>query len=550
MLHTKYTGFIAKSIIFTMLSVFASCTKQLDKYTNNPNQLTATNFYKTPADANSAILGIYGYITTPFNLGIAGTEVRNQRSDEMSSVSDYSQYGQHLMGKGSSYYVSENPYQLMYAALFAANDAMEHIPNITFTDVQQKNGYLGEAYFLRAYCHFYLLLNYRNIVLYDTTPKVAADFIKPQAKPEDVWNKIVADLQVAKQLLPQKGSTSRTGTGLGRATQGSAAALLGKAYLYRADLENEPQYYSSSAKELDTLIKGDYGTYSLMPNYADNFGVGKENNDESVFELQFRADLINTSVSPGVSNGGLWFEPRSIAPPGYPVQGSGEGVDNNWVLDTFKTSVDAAGNLDSRTFGTLLFDDLGIQKKAGDVVTVFDGLTFRQRYPTGKFPGKGVNFTSCNRKWLDFTLTSSQFMGSARNNGVNYRIIRYADVLLMYAEALLKSSATVGTYSGKSALQAVNDVRERPSVNLPPLNEINMDEVKKERILELTNEGHRFYDLLRWGELQSRFQYLENTDPYFKQFNGYIKFSPKDAYFPIPLVEMASNPNSKQNEGW
>ncbi len=550
MLYQKYIRVGSKSFVAVMLCFLGSCSKQLDKYNTNPNQLTATNFYKTPADANNAILGIYGYITTPFNLGIAGTEVRNQRSDEMSSVSDYSQYGQHLMGKGSTFYVSENPYQLMYSALFAANDALERIPAISFSDATQKNAYLGEAYFLRSFCHFYLLLNYRNIVLYDKTPKVAADFIQPQAKPDDVWNKIVADLQMAKQLLPKKGSSYRTGTGLGRATQGSAAALLGKAYLYRAGIENQTQYYASSVKELDSLIKGDFGTYSLMANYADNFGVGKENNDESLFELQFRADLVNTSVAPGSASGGLWFEPRSIAPPGIPVQGSGEGVNNNWVLDTFKTSVDASGYLDSRAFGTLLFDDQGISKKPADAVMLFEGKTFRDVYPTGKFPAKGVNFNSCNRKWIDFTLTKSQFQGSARNNGVNYRYIRYTDVLLMYAEALLKSGVTSGPYSGKSALQAVNDVRQRASVNLPVIALVSMDVIKKERILEFTNEGHRFYDLLRWNELASRFAFLENGDPNFKQFNNYNKFSAKDAYMPIPLVELASNPLAKQNDGW
>jgi hypothetical protein len=549
----KYTFLktaVTAAILVCTCCFFADCTKQLDNYATNPNQLTATTFYQTPADANSAILGIYGYITTPFNLGLAGTEVRNQRSDEMSSVSDYSQYGQHLIGQGSSYYVSDNPYQLMYTALFAANDALDHIPSINFADQQQKNGYLGEAYFLRAFCHFNLLLNYRNIVLYTSTPKSASDFIRPQAAPSDVWNQIIADLQVAKKLLPQKGSSYRAGSALGRATQGSAAALLGKAYLYRAGIENQPQYYTSAVNELDTLIKGNYGNYVLMSNYADNFGIAAKNNNESVFELQFRADLVNTSVSPGTSGSGLWFEPRSIAPPGLAVQGTGEGVDNRWVLDSFKTSLDAAGNIDSRAFGTLIFDDAAVQKKATDMVTLFGGQTFRQFYPSGKFPGKGANFTSCNRKWLDFTLTAAQFQGSARNNGVNYRYIRYADVLLMYAEALVSSGAAGGPYSGISALTAVNMVRQRASVNLPPVAKVNMAVIQKERILELTNEGHRFYDLLRWGQLQSRFASLESTDPYFKQFNSYNPFTAKDAYLPIPLVEIAANPLAKQNPDW
>jgi hypothetical protein len=550
MKHKFLNSGITASLLVGLSCLFTDCKKQLDSYATNPNQLTASIFYKTPSDANSAVLGIYGYITTPFNLGIAGTEIRNQRSDEMSSVGDYAQYGQHLIGKGTSFYVSDDQYQLMYTALFAANDALEHIPSITFSDAQQKNGYLGEAYFLRAFCHFNLLLNFRNIVLYNATPKASSDFIKPQANPSDVWNQIVADLQAAKKLLPQKGSSYRTGTNLVRATQGSAAGLLGKVYLYRAGIENQAQYYASSANELDTLINGNYGAYALMPNYSDNFGKAAANNNESVFELQFRADLVNTSVAPGTSSSGLWFEPRSIAPPGFPVQGTGEGVDNRWVLDSFKTSVDAGGNLDSRAFGTLIFNDAAIQKKATDAVTLFGGQTFAQAYPSGKFPGNGVNFTSCNRKWLDFTLPASQFQSSARNNGVNYRYLRYADVLLMYAEALVSSGAAAGNLSGITALSAINTVRQRASVNLPPVATVNMGVIQKERILELTNEGTRFYDLLRWGQLATRFAQLEGVDPNFKQFNGYNTFSAKDAYFPIPLVELSANPLAKQNPGW
>src|SRR6218665_3984207 len=242
MLRSKYCiGINLKAMFICVLCLwFSSCAKELDKHSSNPNQLTAANFYKTPSDANSAILGIYGYITTPFNLGIAGTEVRNQRSDEISSVSDY-------------------PYQLMYVALFAANDALEKIPSIPFSDGKQKDGYIGEAYFLRAYCHFCLLLNYRNIVLYDKTPNNARDFTQPQAKPDEAWDKIIADLQKAKKLLPKKGSACRTGAGLGRATQGSAAGLLGKAYLYRAGIEKQSRFYAASAKTLDTLIRGDFG---------------------------------------------------------------------------------------------------------------------------------------------------------------------------------------------------------------------------------------------------------------------------------------------------
>lgn len=547
----KLKNFIKRFLLpVCILSLFVGCARELDNYANNPNQLTATNFYKTESDANKAVLGIYGYIETPFNLGIAGTEIRNQRSDEMSSVFDYSRYGQHLVGKGSSFYVSDDQYQLSYTALFAANDVLEHVPDINFTDDNLKNSYIGEARFLRAFLHFTLLINFKKVILYTKTPKTPADFIQPQADPDAVWDTIVADLQKAIVLLPLKNSSLRTGVNLGRATKGSAAGLLGKVYLYRAGMENKPQYYANAAQIFDRLIGGEFGQYTLTANYTDNFDIAHENNDESVIEFQFRADLINTSVSPGTSSSGLWFEPRTIAPPGFPVQGSGEGVNNNWVLDFFKTSVDADGNLDPRAFGSLIFNDQNIKKRPEDQVTLFDGQTFMQAYPSGKFPGKAANYTSANRKWLDFTLSAAQFQGSARANGVNYRYLRYADVLLMYAEALVQSNTASGTTSGMTALQAVNMVRQRPSVNMPPLQSVDMNSIKRERILELTNEGTRFYDLVRWGEIATRFASLEASDPYFKKFTTYIPFSPKDAVFPIPTDELNSNPLAEQNDEW
>ena len=142
------------------------------------------------------------------------------------------------------------------------------------------------------------------------------------------------------------------------------------------------------------------------------------------------------------------------------------------------------------------------------------------------------------------------WIGNLRANGVNYMYIRYADVLLMYAEAVVS-----GGKQGKlTTVQAVNEVRTRKSVNLPELGSVDMDVIERERILELTGEGHRFYDLLRWGKLASRFHELETSDPNFKQYNisAYLGFKEgKDEWLPIPVDEVEGNPYITQNNpGW
>ena len=142
------------------------------------------------------------------------------------------------------------------------------------------------------------------------------------------------------------------------------------------------------------------------------------------------------------------------------------------------------------------------------------------------------------------------WIGNLRANGLNYTYIRYADVLLMYAESVIS-----GGKQGKlTPLQAVNEVRARPSVNMPALSSVDMNVIEHERILELTQEGHRFYDLLRWGKVAERFAELDASDPNFKQYNisAYLGFQKgRDEWMPIPVDEVEGNPYiTENNPGW
>jgi hypothetical protein len=528
--------------IFTFCSlILFGCKKQLNDYSVNPTQLSVASFYKTPQDANLAVLGIYGYITTPRSFGLEGSRAALLRGDEMSTGSDYGKLGQHTVD--GTYYTNQEPWQFLYAALYAANDVLEKVPAINFADARQKNAYLGEAHCLRAFCHFALLMSYRNIKLYTATPKTAADYLKPQSPPAVVWDSVIADLQTAKSLLPSKGYW--TGNNLGRVTAGSAAALLGKAFLYRAGIETQNQYYASAAAEFNDIINGKYGVYRLVNNYGDNFDAVNSNNDESLFELQFKADLVNTNFNPGTAASGVWFDGRGIAPCGA-FNGANEAIVHDWVLNAFKQSTDVNGNIDPRVFSTLIFNDQAVQKRSGQGVTGFAG----QSQPAALITKYAPNYTATNKKGIDFSLTQTQFNASTRANSVNYRYLRYADVLLMYAEAVIQGGTTPA--GGMTPLAVINQVRQRTSVNMPLLTGTpDMNTIEQERILEFSNEGHRFYDLLRWGKLAARFAFLESTDPNFKKYSPYIPFKKgKDEWMPIPSTELQSNKYMINNPGW
>lgn len=538
-----------------LLATTTACEKTFDELASNPNQQDVNGFYNTPQNINKGVIGIYAYITTPRAMGTAG-RLQINRGDESSDCSDYGEPGQYSANLSSSWYTIVQPYALFYTAASQACQMIEAIPNVNFTNQQLKNAYLGEAYFLRAYTHWFLFLNFRNIPLMKELPKSAKDY-KPQATPEEAWDFIISDLKRAKELLPEKGFW--TGESIGRVTKGSAIALLGKAYLYRSGIEryygnSTTTYYNEAAAEFNELILS--GKYRLVADYNDNFKVATENNDESIFELQFLGDVTNTGFNPGLSNSGVWRDPRGYLPPTN--KNASSSVIHDWVYNTFVNSKDASGHTDPRMFGTLIFDDTKpeINARTGDEVRIFDNKTFREYYGAKGFgvaKAQANKYKAACRKGIDWTLSTRNpgnnfYMWNGRANGLNQIEIRYADVLLMYAEAVVNG----GTQGSLSALDAVNQVRAR--VGMPAVASVDMNVIERERILELTQEGHRFFDLLRWGKVVQRFRELEANDPNFKQYNNsaYLRFQEnKNEWLPLPVDEVEGNPYiQRNNPGW
>ena len=566
--------FMASAVI-----LLQSCSKTFDKLSVNPNQQTVQAI-KTPAAYNQLIQGIYFYIATPRNLGAESRGVLFSRGDETSSGSDYAAFGQNTINP--DYYSLKESYQYMYTVAGQAAIAIDIAKQVNFPDTVLRNAYLGEAYCLRAFAHFFLLTNYRQVALIKTPAYLPQDYARPINTPHEVWDFIIQDLTMAKQLLPNKGYW--TGVNVGRLTAGAAAGLLGKVYLYMSGIdfnwgtEGTPvNKYNEAAKEFGDIINGIYGSYSLVPDYTWNFDVAHENNSESVLEFQFSGSRINSAFNPGSSTSAVDFDYRGIV---FPFTNSfitnlrTNGVTaivHDWVYDAFVSSKDNNGNTDPRMFGTMLFDDSKSEIKKPTIngttlqTTGTSGKTWNEMYPpNGAVTGlatvnpKFAPYKAVYRKWIDLTLPSDKdpgspnlWFGTSYSNGVNYRYIRYADVLLMYAESVLMG----GTPTAGSAADAINKVRARS--NMPPV-EATMDNLKTERILELSLEGHRFMDLLRWGTLDATMKMRESSDPNFKHFGDgsanstYIPWqNNKNEWLPLSATDLLTNPNIKSNNpGW
>ncbi len=513
----------SKYLLTSLLIIFfiTGCEKDLLEQVN-PNAMSTASFWKTGSDAYDGLIGIYSIMPASSIYGGLQTSTQIARDDAWNPLAGDLGYIGYFAAPASHWSIVR-PWQHHYRGIYRANEFMSRVPDIVM-DETDKTHMLGEAYFLRGYYYFFLLNVFHNIPLITEVPQSAEDYYPVQAAPEAIWEQIESDLKQAQSMLPDSWDTQN----LGRATWGAATGFLGKSYLYQ-------QKWSEAATEFQKLI-GE-GIYDLVPDYSDNFTSVNKNNIESLFEVQLNGDpnfpgFNGEYPSRGMASVfGLWLQAPKPGSVGlYPV--------NQWLVDTFLASIDNNGDIDQRAFATVLWDH-------PDCI-IYDGKSFQEYYPVDDI--NRVNGNNYVKKWIDYEAKTETAVRNCRYEGeVNWRILRFADVLLMYAEAVNESSGPTA-----DAYTAINRVRQRANVPdiTPNLSKDDFrDAIKHERILELSLEGIRFFDLLRWGDLEQAFLF---DHPDCKNTNGAVFTSGRDEYLPIPQGEIDAHPQGliKQNPGY
>ncbi len=506
-------------IIFIAFTTFSSCKKDFDE--SNPNQLTASNFWQSEDDAVRGINAVYSTV----HRGAAGYSRWLYFHGMLRSDEGYGSGGDGNLNTLMSFvqtdydlFLTRETWENMYVGIYRANQVIANVPGITMDPTLQKR-IVAEAKFLRALFYFNLTLYFGRppLVLEPPTSNPAA-VLPPNATPEEAWAQVAKDLTEAAPDL----QLSYTGSDLGRATRGAAFALLGKAYL-------QQKKYQEAADAFAWLVTGPGATqYDLMPNYRDNFIITAENNKESVFEIQFALkddensdNDIDESARPNPGSSIAKF----YAPGGGP--GFQDGGARRWVVHEFLKEKTITNQRDPRLDATFLYDSTDVR---GPDFTMIYGETFASRYGTGP---------DSRRVWYRKLLNDHWRNTETFNSPNNYRLIRFADVLLMYAEALNGLNQTASAYP------YVNRVRARAGLAPLPAGMTQqqfLNQLKHERITELSGEGWRFADLQRWGDLSPA---LQSRDPEFANF-----IVGKHEWYPIPQRDIDLNPNLTQNPNY
>lgn len=487
----KYITIIIASFTF----LFFSCEDFLEK--EPIGKETSGNFFAAGDNAEYAINACYDALTwdegAPVSIGhtyefMAG-DILSDDAEKGSTESDFPalirmKQWEMLTEDFNGFWNRD------YAILYRVNNVLFNLPNVELESKEMKKSILGEAYFLRAYAHFYQLRIYGKAPVF-TQPVKTNDFGKVKAADfDEMFNLIEVDLDSAIALLPTKSEYEslpyNTGT-LGRATKGAAQAYKARVVMYHIGLLGESagatwQHVYDLCKEVINS-----GEYSLTPNYAEIFEYEGENNQESIFEIQFKSNGI-----------------------GYNPNGSTSHI----KASTSSTVMQGNRNLGGWGFNTPtqdLYDTYGDQDPRRESSIIKDG-----DYVHGVLHEISADHTRTgylNRKaQLDPRLKGS---GGDKDSGHNIRIIRYADVLLMAAEA--------GYHLGKEgeARDMVNLIRERARVSTFPkgftegkndyeptgytdnIADITstgdnlLKDIYKERRLEFAMESIRFWDLVR-----------------------------------------------------
>lgn len=491
--------------VFTGLALaVASCS---DEYLNvaNDGQQTETNYYRDETEAFSGLVSVYDVLrkntggfdnmVTMMNAGSDDNYAGGGGETDGAGIQGFSNY------TITQYTMPRSFWNDHYQGIFRANVLLQKLPNIPM-EQSQKDLFAAEAKTLRALYYFNLVRMFKNIPLI-LQPVVAEEMYNiTQAKPEEVYAQIEKDLLESINALP----VSKTSDMPARLTQGSAKAILGKVYLFEGKkAEAAAQLAAVNGTPGST---SQYG-YKLLSNFADLWVTDNKFNSESIVECS-HTNLSNA----GWGNWGSGSDEGNTAsvmvgPRGYTRNTStAPDIPTGWSFSIW-----------TEDFYNFIKNDPRLS------ATVFDMKALKASGEADYTPG----YKDTGYFLKKFLPTQADVTTGAGDAVLNYRknsyVIRLADTYLMEAEAL------GGT--GARAQALLDAVRTRAGLPSIP---VSLDAIKKERRAELAGEGHRFFDLVRWGDASTVL--------------GPRGFKTgKNEIFPIPYQEL-QNTKLVQNPGY
>ncbi|WP_288205638.1 RagB/SusD family nutrient uptake outer membrane protein [uncultured Parabacteroides sp.] len=511
-----------KIVKYGILSLFcfavAACSDFLD--TQQRGVTSLESFYNTDEEVQEGLYAIYDAVQGPTWTGRTTFQFTNLLSDDAHAADG-------PRGNPDGEVIAEFRFDSnsnMIREMFDKYYRIAYKANVLISCIEPEDELrktaIAEAKALRAYAYFELVTLWGPVPLV-THPLNPSEYAQPNTPVDEIWAQIEKDLTEAIADLPLKSQQSLARKG--NVSKGTAQAWLGKSYLYQ-------KKYDQAAAELDKVIAS--GEYGLHPVFSEVTRRVTEFGTESLFEISYNDNISNMGEATPVLAfcGPLspWFKAGTS---GISEKAWGAYQARQCLYDVFVKAGDVV-----RRKGTVINEE--------ELINDFGGS---YRDADGHLPGGSDGLIRI--KYGSFVDETPGEHAHAVG-GTNFRIMRYADVLLMAAEAYNRKSSP----DDARALSYINQVRAR--AEMLPLTETGdqlFEAIKLERRLELAFEFVRFQDLIRWGDAE---KYLKDKGKRIPRGDGtYIEqsdagFKERHWLLPFPEAEISVNPNIVQNPGW
>ena len=479
-------------VLATALLLLNSCHDSFleEKVYSN---ITPLNFYKTESDAKAALSSVYNTMrqhdSFQRQIILAGEYPGEATWANASGEAWRTELDQFTWTTSSTGFYQM--WAMLYKMIDRTNTVLMYVDNIDFTTAGYREQVIGEARFLRGLAYLYLIRLYDNVPL-KTEENMTEIEVTNEGTADAVWAQIFADFEYAKGNLKAK----NTGADVGRATAGAAQTLLAKAYLsYAGKPWNKTEYWSRAAQEAKSAIDNSAYGYALEANYERVFSLDNEHGPEYIFSVEYESFI---------GQGWDW--------PTFTGIRSGDQLQ----LDGWSSLV-----AETEFFNTMEVTD---KRRSGTFVLSYKGISNPDQ--TYTYPGN-ISLPHYN-KYED-----PEDVGNGTGDyAMNHYITRFPDLLLMHSEAENEANGP-----NDNALSGINRVRERAGLPLLKASDFTKESLREaiyqERIWELCQEGHAWFDMKRMGLMEKRIKKHTVTEKHY--------------VFPIPQRELDANPNLVQN---
>ena len=535
----KKMKYIAGMLVVSMCAM-TSCSDDFLQ-TDSPNQPSQSTYWQTESDALMALTACYDAMQSDhlYDDNVDGGGFGFLMRETSTDNGDHT-WGAWMKGSTVSMCTSSttdpcfsNYWNVNYEVIKRCNLLIENIDRITEMDAGKIASFKAEAIALRALMYCNLVSVFRDVP-YLTKPLTLAEAQAPKSLRDEIVSSIIADLKTHIPQLPSVGQAE-----IGRMTKEAGYAILGRIALFNQHWEEAVSAYKNVIGKVELFKSGDGTDY--VANYADLFKEENETASEVLLSVHFKGPGLGEGSTFGV----CWKAPLNA------VEASMNLCDDYYCIDglpidkspLFKGSL-AQGAHTKANPDILRYENRDPRLKA---TLMLPGMEWNGKLYTNNLPASS---TACILKWFTPTNTANEYDGS-----LDFYIIRYAEVLLSLAEAMIEQ----GGYSQNEITSYINEVRAR--VGMPSVESVEgtglskeqlRDIVRHERRVELAFEDLRFADLYRWGEFENAQKRMQQDKSFygFGVVNRGAMRGGQDLVWPIPQSEIDTNPMLEQHAEW